>query len=197
MNMITAGLLGFGMFFPALSLLTLIASAWTKWRTGRNASAVIIPVIGPALLTSCVLIEGWTYWLIPAAWICDVGTIMYFIVLPRLISEWWRTSWFTICLSLRGGQGIESAVLTLHSGGHYLLTKNWHRPAGTLGILGLGEPGTYEKIDNRYELISHFGLRRTLVPIDDTTPISFAVVEATFTEANWKDYSLADWTLQS
>ena len=57
---------------------------------------------------------------------------------------------------------METAVLTLHSGGHYLLVKTWNRPPGSFGILGLSEEGTYVKDGENYELTAHHGLRRTL-----------------------------------
>jgi hypothetical protein len=195
--MVTSALLGFGILFPALSLITLVAARWTSWRTGRNVSAVLIPFIGPILLTSAVLLEDWSYWLIPVFWAGDLGTIAFLIALPQLFSEWWQTSRFTCCLTLHGNQGIESAILTLHTGGHYFVEKAWRRSPDVPGIIGLGEFGTYVKAGDNYELTAHFGLRRTLTCVGDTTnPSAFAVTELTELKENQKDYSLAGWTLQ-
>ena len=196
--MLTASLLVLGLVFPVISWVTLVLARWTSWRTGRNVSAVFIPLAGPVLLTSWVIFEDKSYWLIPICWIADIGTAAFLYCLPAMVAEWWRTSHFTLCLRLHGNQGTESAVLTLHSGGHYQLTKSWDRPAGTFGIVSLGEPGTYIRDGDKYELTAHHGLRRTLVPIQDSIlGTAYSVVELSDLSENQKEYTLAGWTLQA
>jgi hypothetical protein len=136
--------------------------------TGWQRSAVYIPLLGPALLTSWIVLDGRpSLWLIPTVWIGDLGTIVFLLHLPSMMREWWQTSRFTLVLKLRGENGIESVTLTLHSGGHYLLRKRWARQKDELGILELGEPGTFIQLGNDYELTVHFGLRRVVRLIEE------------------------------
>jgi len=108
-----------------------------------------------------MLADAWP-WLIPIFWGADIGTVVFLAVLPRLVREWWQTSYFTKRITLVGSRDIESATLTLHSGGHYHLQKSWSRPAASTGIVGLGETGKYVEIENGFELTAHHGLRRVL-----------------------------------
>ena len=132
-----------GLIFPTVSLLTCIASLITRWRHGRYASPVFIPFVGPALLTCWVLMAGHLRWLIPVVWLLDVGTVAFLFVLPRLTLEWWQLSAFTRLMTLHGAHGIEKVILTLHRGGRYFLRRSWNRAQGELGIVDLGETGTF------------------------------------------------------
>lgn len=150
------------MLFPCLSLLTGISSLIYYFRFKKHTSAVFIPFIGPVFLSGLILHSGKPLWLIPIVWIADVGTLAFLWVSPRLIADWWNICGLTRILTLRGTQGIQSAALTLHSTGHYLLEKSWQRTPDELGICGLGETGTYRRTENDFELIAHHGLRRFL-----------------------------------
>ncbi len=182
-----------GLIFPVVSLLTLVASRMTKWLTGRYSSAVLIPLVGPVLLTCWVIVAGASSWLIPLVWLLDLGTVYFFIVLPRLTIDWWRTSAFTRLMTLRGTNGIENSVLTLHRGGHYLLMKYWNRNQSEAGILELAETGTFYEDGDVFALRSHFGMIRKLQRIDSTT---FDVVESVDDPEEWRSHSLLGWRLK-
>lgn len=186
-------LLGCGLFFPALSLLTVFASAVTWWRSGRHASAVLIPFVGPVLLTCWLLLRGYSAWFIPLVWLLDMGTVMFLAVLPWLIREWWQTSVFTRIMILRGTQGIQRAVITIHHGGHYLLRKSWDRPSSEPGIVGLGEPGSFVADGETLTLVSDHGLRRRLRRV---TRDAFDVEELEEDRPELRDYSLRGWRLE-
>ncbi len=173
------GLLSLGVFFPVISVVTLELAWWTRWSTGRHSSAVLIPVIGPILLTLWILISRKSSWWIPLAWIADPATLVFLIVSPRLWKDYWRYSRWTRIVTLRSQRGGHSVVLSLHIGGHYLLEQDWKsQPVGSLNPLHTGEIGRYESRDGRYELISDGGRSRTLQP---TTEANFEVVEHTAT----------------
>jgi len=87
-------LLTMGLLFPTLSLLTAIASAWTFWRSNRHASPVLIPLIGPILLTFWVFVENVSLWMLFAVWGLDLGTLAFAAALPRLLREYRNTSPF-------------------------------------------------------------------------------------------------------
>jgi hypothetical protein len=189
-------LLAVGLVFPAVSWLSVMASAWSYWRNGRRSSAIYLPFFGPIILTCWVILDSRPLWLIVIAWVLDIGTIAFLLVAPRLLREWWRTSRFTTKLILSGSEGIESATLTLHSGGHYLLRKAWNRPKDMPGIVGLGEPGTYVEDGSDYELTAHYGLRRHLHLFDARTSYtSFSVREEPSQNQDHRDYSLEGWIL--
>jgi len=183
-----------GLIFPVLSLLTGIASLLSRRSDQKHSSAVFVPFIGPGLLTCWVLVGHRPLWLIPILWIADIGTLAFLAVAPRLIADWWRLSSFTRILTLSGKQGIESAIITLHSSGHYLLKKSWNRPPGEMGIVSLGEPGTFVHTDDHYELTAHHGMRRILRGIDETT---YRVEENPPAKEELRDYSLDGWLLRS
>ena len=183
-----------GMIFPALSMLTGIGSLLFQWRHKKYSSPVFVPFIGPLLLTCWVLLAHKSLWLIPIVWVADIGTLAFLPMSPRLIADWWRVSSFTRILTLRGNQDIQSAIITLHSSGHYLLKKSWNRALGDTGIVGLGEPGTFSQTDNQYELTSHHGLRRIFRKIDEGT---YRVEEDGLENEKLYDYSLNGWLLKS
>lgn len=189
-------LLVVGLLFPAISLVTSLLAWWGLWRYENHSSAVLIPLVGPILLTWWILLKGLSAWLIPVVWVLDIGTVSFFVVCPRLFREWWQISWFTRQLTLHGRQGIEAATLELHAGGHYLLRKEWDRPAGTFGIGAFGEVGTYIGVRDNYELTSHFGLRRILRSLDNhDAENSFLVSDEAARNQELREYSLDGWTL--
>lgn len=183
-----------GVIFPALSIVTGIASVWTSWRSNRHSSPVFIPLIGPILLSLWVFVEGHPLWTLLAVWGLDIGTLAFAAVLPRLLREYWNTSSFTRVLTLRGNSGIQNAIITLHSTGCYLLKKSWNRAEGEVGIVGLGEPGTFSADGDAFELTSHFGLKRKLVRTADS---SYQVEEYWDGKPVSADYSLQGWLLKS
>jgi len=179
-----------GIAFTCLSLLTGISSLVHSWRFKKHTSPIFIPLIGPLCLSGLVIHFGKPLWLIPIAWIADVGTVAFLLVIPYLIADWWNVSGFTRILMLHGSQGVQSAVLTLHSTGHYALKKSWQ---GEFGIGALGEPGTYRRTENGFELVAHHGLRRFLRTAANGT---YLVEESHADAAADGNSSLKDWTLR-
>jgi hypothetical protein len=155
---------------------------------------VFIPFVGPVLLTWWVFIAGQTRWLIPLAWLLDLGTIAVLVALPRLSREWWQLSVFTHLTTLRGSHGIEKVILTLHRGGRYCLKKSWDRSHGELGVVGLGETGTFIDDGDVLKLESHHGLTRRLQRADTN---AFDVAEPETGRPELQSYSLHGWRLFS
>lgn len=183
-----------GLIFPVISLLTSVASWVHQWRHKKYSSPIFIPFIGPVLLTSWVILAHKPLWFIVIFWVADIGTLAFLAVSPRLIKDWWHTSSLTRILALSGNQDAQSAIITLHSTGHYVLKKSWSRPSGQAGIVGLGEPGTFTRLDNRYALTSHVGLRRILRKMDET---AYRVEEEELPREELRNYSLDGWVLRS
>jgi len=181
------------LLFPALSLVTVIISGIHQKRTGKHVSPVIVPFVGPVFLTAWILLSSRSRWLVPAAWLTDIGTIYALILAPRLLSEWWSTSSFTRIMTLEGKHEKQEAVLSLHSKGHYLLRKEWKRGRDEQGIVSLGEPGTYSGERDRYELVSFHGIKRIL---RRSSRGSFKVEEEPLEQPSMESYSLKDWTLE-
>ncbi len=194
MEIFLTSLLIAGMIFPTISLLTGIGSLLHQWRHKKHASPVFIPFIGPLLLTCWVILAHKPLWFVPVVWIVDIGTLAFLAVSPGLIADWWRTSSFTRILTLHGKQDGQSAIMTLHSSGHYVLKKSWSRPPGQTGIVGLGEPGTFTQAVNQYELTSHLGLYRILRKTDEGT---YRVEENEPASVDLHEYSLNGWLLKS
>ena len=130
---------------------------------------------------------------IAIVWFADLGTLAFLVASPRLFRDWWHTSSFTRVLALNGSKDNQRALITIHSTGHYLLKKAWS-PPGQTGIVGLGEPGTFTKVDDRYELTSHFGLRRVLWKTDEGT---FHVQEEELPKEEHRNHSLSGWVLRA
>jgi hypothetical protein len=182
-----------GLIFPMISLLTVIASLVYQWRQKRRSSPVFIPLVGPVLLTSWVVSAHKPLWIIAIVWGADIGTLAFLAASPKLLRDWWRTSSFTRFLALNGNKDNQSAFITLHSSGHYLLKKSWARPPGQTGIAGLGEPGTFSQLGDRYELTSHVGLRRLIQKTDEG---AYRVEEEELPKEGLRDYSLIGWVLR-
>lgn len=183
-----------GLIFPVISLLSRIGTLVHQWRHKKYSSPVFIPFIGPFLLTSWVICAHKPLWIIGLVWVSDIGTLAFLAVSSRLIREWWRTSTFTRTLTLHGTQDNQRATITFHSTGHYLLKKSWSRPPGQLGIIALGEPGTFNQSENQYALTSHVGLRRVLRETDER---AYRVEEQDRPREELRDYSLSGWVLRS
>lgn len=81
-------LLAVGLFFPVIRLLTLALSGRGQRRTGKYSSAVLIPIIGPTLLSLWIQHRGIHRGWIPFVWLDDPGSLSLLIVLPRLLREW-------------------------------------------------------------------------------------------------------------
>lgn len=185
-------LLILGLIFPTLSLLSFIATLVTRWRHDRHTSPVFIPFFGPVLLTCWVLVAGHPRWLIPVIWLLDLGTGAFFFVLPQLVAEWWQHSAFTRLITLHGAHGIEKVILTLHRGGRYFARKSWNRAPGELGIISLGEAGTFIDDGEVIALLSDLGLNRQLNRIDLNT---YDVSEPNDSGPELRNYSLHGWRL--
>ena len=181
-----------GTIFPALSLFTGAASLAARRKGGRHVSPVFVPLVGPILLTWWIVRTRLPLWLIPLAWLADIGTVALAAMLPRLAAEWWRVSAFTRVFTLLGSRDGQSATLSIHATGHYLLRKTWKRAAGETGITRLGEPGTWALAGEDYVLTSHLGLRRVL---RRTAEGEFRVVEEPPLPAEQAAYALAGWRL--
>jgi len=182
-----------GITFPCVSLLTGTISLVQYWRFKKHESPIFIPFIGPLCLSVLVLYFGKPLWLIPVVWIADVGTVAFLWISPRVVADWWNVSGFTRILTLHGSQGAQSAVLTLHSTGHYFLKKSWQLAPGAFGICGLGDSGTYRRTEDDFELVTHHGLRRFLRTAANGT---YLVEEGQADAATNGNSSLKDWTLQ-
>jgi hypothetical protein len=188
------GLLVAGLLFPAVSFLTAIASLYSRWRYRKYSSPIFIPFVGPVLLTIWALTSQAPGWLIPIVWIGDIGTMAFVIASPRLLSEWWDTCPLTKTLELHGSKGIESATVSFHSTGRYLIRKRWQRSVGELGILGLGELGNFVKSDDYLRMTADHGWQRQLIR---TPEGKFQVLEDENVTHDNGDYSLADWILEN
>lgn len=189
--MISHVLLILGLLFPLISWLTLACSWWTARRSDGHSSAVLIPFVGPLVLTWWLWLQGVQDWTFALPWVLDIGTVLFLFVLPRLVADAWRTSRFTRVLAVAGSQGIESVDISFHSGGHYLLKKRWNRAPGELGTIALSEPGTYvQGAAGSLELRSHAGkVRRLALDADHGYQVS--------DPGDAGDRSLDGWRLQA
>jgi hypothetical protein len=180
--------------FPFISLLTLVISLIEQKRSGKYSSPIFIPLFGPITLTCWILTTEKSPWFIPLVWISDIGTMAFLYVIPRLLIEWWETSVFTRIISLNGKKDIQTAVLSLHRGGHYLLKKSWRRENGQCGIVGLGEPGTFQQNEaDEYKLLSDHGTRRKIKKDNDI----YLVTAELFPNENMDNYSIIGWELKT
>jgi hypothetical protein len=183
-----------GLIFPAISWLSGIGSLVYQWRYKKHSSPVFIPFIGPILLTTWAVSTHQPLWIIVMVWVADIGTLGFLAASPALLRDWWRICSFTRVLALNGSKDNQSAIITIHSTGHYLLKKSWTRPPGQTGIVGLGEPGTFTQLEDGYELISHVGLRRLLQKTDEK---AYRVEAEELPKQELHDYSLRGWVLRA
>ena len=181
-----------GMIFPFLSLFTGIMALIDRWRYKKNSSVIFVPFVGPVLASGAIAILGRHLWLIPVVWLTDIGTLYFLWISPRLIREWWALSRFTQIAVMEGSHENQTARLSLHSSGMYLLKKRWRRMPGETGIVELGEFGTYTPSGDGYELTAHFGLRRGLRARGGGV---YGVEQGGISDTATSDYSLKDWQL--
>ena len=182
-----------GLFFPVISLLTSIASAATWYWSRRHSSAVLVPYIGPFLLTCWVILIGKKLWTIPLFWILDLGTVAFTVALPGFIREWWEFSEYTRTMALKGTLANEQVIVTFHKSGRYLMKKSWSRQNGEFGIMSLGELGSFIANGKNFTLESHHGVMRKLLREADG---SFTVEESNIDRPEFGNYSLRGWRLQ-
>ncbi len=182
-------LLPLGLVCPLVSWLTVIYGL-LRARTERGYSAVLIPIVGPTLLTAFVIVEGHPSWVIPIVWVLDIGTVAFVAVLPALFVDWWTYSKFTQLVSMQGHSGHEQVHLTLHKSKRYCLKKSWNRR--DLGIIGLGESGHFSVAEDGVVLIADFGLYRHL---KQTGPTTYSVQEKGKQAPERRNHSIDGWTL--
>jgi len=182
-----------GLLFPVISLLTGIASLIERWKRKKHSSPVFIPVIGPALLTAWVVLSHYPFWLVPVVWVGDIGTMAFLIMSPRLISEWWDTCFYTRILNLHGTNENQSAQLSFHATGRYLLRKKWQRPPDDVGIVSLGELGSFTRAQDMLEMKADHGWSRQLITASDGR---FRVSEDKDVAEEHRDYSIAGWEFE-
>lgn len=109
------------------------------------------------------------------------------LALPLMLKDWWQTSYFTRTLKVSGRLGIQTAELTLHSTGRYILKKKWERQPNELGVVGLGETGAVVKTESGFRLTADQGWIRDLKREADD---GFSVFEPTTDKAVHPNYSI-------
>jgi hypothetical protein len=157
-----------GLVFPVIALLTGIAAGIDRWKRNKHSSPVFIPFIGPVFLTTWVVLSHHPWWLIPLVWLGDIGTVNVILLSPKLISQWWDTCSHTRILSLHGAKGNQSAKLTFHATGRYLLRKEWRRPPDECGIVSLGELGDFTQTQEAFQMKADQGWVRRLNPLAES-----------------------------
>jgi hypothetical protein len=182
-----------GLLFPLISLLTGIAALIDRWKRKKNSSPVFIPFLGPALLTTWVVLSHYPWWLIPVVWVSDIGTVGFLILSPKLISQWWDTCSHTRIISLHGASGNRSAQLSFHSTGRYLLRKQWQRPPNECGIVSLGELGVFTQTPEAFEMKADQGWGRRVVAVSEGC---FQVQEDVEVAEEHADYSVFGWVFE-
>ena len=163
MIFLTIVLILIGLFFPIVSALSglLYWKRGVGWREGP--SPIFIPLFGPSFLTFAIFWNNWPWWLIPIAWMTDLGTLALLWYLPSIIRQEWKTSRFTCVLRLTGRVDNAHAVLTFHTSGKYNLQKRWSRPLKEGDAISTGELGTFAETTDGYALTSDEGIKRILV----------------------------------
>jgi hypothetical protein len=178
-----------GAFFPVLSLITGIGSFLSRRRHKKYSSPAFVPFVGPVVLSMWVVSAHKPLWAIPLVWVCDVGTMAFLWVSPRLFSDLWQTSFFTRVAAFEGTEGLQSAVISIHSSGRYLLEKKWRRQPGDLGVSASREVGNVSKHEGTYLLKADNGWSRTLRP----APEGFLQCVEDQLPTEWRSRSIADW----
>lgn len=151
-----------GLLFLLIGWFSFIASTANRFTTGKSSSGVYIPFIGPIFIDMWLRSVGAQSWTMILPWVMDFGTLQFFWIMPRLVSEMWRYSRWTRLFLLSGLHENQTVHLSFHAGGHYVLKKNWQRPAGEPGIVSLGEPGTFIRDGNGWILTSYMGCARQI-----------------------------------
>jgi hypothetical protein len=182
-----------GLLFPLISLLTGIAALMDRWKRKKNSSPVFIPFIGPVLLTTWVVLSHYPWWVIPIVWMGDIGTVGFLMLSPKIISEWWDTCSYTRVLSLHGAKDNQTAQLSFHSTGRYLMRKQWLRPPKECGIVSLGEPGGFTQMEEAFEMKADQGWQRRLTAVSEGR---FQVTEDEEVDQEHPSYSIAGWVFE-
>lgn len=182
-----------GLLFPVISLLTGICAWIDRWKRNKYSSPVFIPFIGPIFLTTWVVLSHHPWWLVPLVWVGDIGTMAFLLLSPKLISQWWDTCSYTRVLSFHGTYENQSARITFHSTGRYLLHKDWRRSPNECGIVSLGELGVYSQTQEAFEMKADQGWLRHLSPLPDG---HFQVFEDRELAEKHPDYSLFGWLFE-
>jgi hypothetical protein len=164
-------LLAGGLLFPLISWLTFLFSVRDA-QAGRHSSGVYVPFVGPVLLDLWLAGTAAPGWSLILPWLFDIGTLFFLAWLPYACRGWWETSRYTRVFTLDGAQGIQTAEFSFHKGGNYYLWIRWQRAPGELGLVALGEHGTYVQRDRQLELLSHTGRERVLVATGDAYLVS-------------------------
>ena len=169
-----------------------IVSALRRKKQGDDHGYSSVPFISLifsyfAWLSARDAIGLWAF--LPA--VLDPGTWML-LALPLKLKDWWRTSCFTRTLKVSGKMGIQTAELTLHSTGRYILKKKWERPSNELGMVGCGETGAVVKAESGFRLTADQGWIRDLKQEADG---GFSVIEPTADKAVHPNYSIEGWRL--
>lgn len=205
MILVTIALLVVGLLPPFMSALTGLLC----WRRGKgwsgSPSPIFVPFLGPVSLTLAINWNGWPWWLIPIAWMTDLGTLVVLWYLPAIVREEWKISRFTCVLRLKGRVYNAQAVLTLHTSGRYLLQKSWERKKGEEGIIGMGELGTYNEAEDGFTLQSDEQVDRSVVREGIVFRIDrkltraggdYKVEEETDIPERWSYHTLRNWVLR-
>lgn len=195
-----------------VGILPAFMSAFTGllfWKHGagwtESPSPLFVPFLGPLSLTLAILLNDLSLWLIPIAWVTDLGTLVVLWSLPAIIRQEWKTSRYTCVLRLKGSEENAHAVLTFHSSGKYLLRKRWVRPKGEEGIVGMGELGTYVEAVDGFTLRSDEQVDRSVVRegvvfrIDRKllrTEGGYWADEETDLPERWSYHTLRNWPLR-
>lgn len=161
-------LLAVGLFFPVISVLTLALSWWGQRRTGKYSSAVLIPIIGPTMLSLWIEHRGIHRGWIPLVWLGDPGSLSLLIILPRLLREWWQISSLTEFLRLASDGDQPKIRLSLHRTSRYRLQVCWP-PTSSPGPVTQSEVGFWSPTTDGYRLTTDGGdCAHTLLKSGDT-----------------------------
>ena len=136
---IAAGLMALGGGVSILNWIMLIAAL----RTGRFVSAV--PLIGGFCLGAGALLLPV---LRPYAWaalLLDCGTVATLVALPRIIRTEWQTCGWNLLEEYVGNRGNMTVRLRLFRRGAFTLRWDIKRQPGELGLVSLGNVGTWER----------------------------------------------------
>lgn len=175
-----------GLIFPVISWLSFLGSNLQYQLSGKSSSGIYIPFIGPVLISIWILFKDYPVWVIIVPWVVDIGTILFLFALPGLVNELWITSRFTQIFLLIGSKGNQTAEISFHNGGHYVLKKNWNRKDSESGIMSLGEPGTFETKEDALILTSHVGVKRILHKINSEYRVEDNESDETYSIDDWQ-----------
>lgn len=136
---LAGGLLGLGGLLALLNWL----SVYQTWHSGRFCSA--IPLIGGLFLAGGLLLLPATR---PFAWlavILDYGTLVFFLALPGLVREVWRTSRFNLREEYVGQRENRTVWLRLYAREVFTLEQQFSRTSGEYGLRRVSTIGTWKR----------------------------------------------------